>query len=136
MKTCRECGHTVSDQALHCPACGAPYPAKASWNGWGVEYKTKQTLFGWPLVHVSFKYRPNLMPVPAKGIIAIGQFAMGVVNISQFGIGLFCLCQFAVGGWVLSQFALAYACIAQMGLYLHTGTGQITAKLTTLLGGP
>ena len=91
---------------------------------------------GWPLVHISFKYRPNRMPVPAKGIIAIGQFAVGVINISQFGIGVFCLGQFAIGAYVLSQFALAYSCIAQIGLYLNSGVGQFVRSVGELLSGP
>lgn len=45
-------------------------------------------MLGLPLLHVSFKYRPNRMPVPARGIIAIGQFAYGVFTLSQFGIGM------------------------------------------------
>lgn len=85
MKPCRECHREVSEQAFACPQCGAPYPAKAVWDGWGYEYKTK--LFGLPLSHIAFKYRPNRMPVVARGVIAIGQFACGVICISQFGIG-------------------------------------------------
>ncbi|MDA8142139.1 MAG: hypothetical protein M0036_26120 [Desulfobacteraceae bacterium] len=134
MKPCRECGHQVSEQALQCPECGAPYPAKPKWDGFGYEYKSKTTLLGWPLVHVSFKYRPNRLPVPAKGIIAIGQFAVGIFTIAQFGIGLFGLGQFMIGGYLVSQFALAYACIAQIGIVLHSGTGQIIKTLAMLLG--
>jgi hypothetical protein len=135
MKQCRECKQNVSEQAFHCPGCGAPYPAKEKWDGWGYEYKSKSAFCGWPLVHISFKYRPNRIPVPAKGIIAIGQFAIGVVSISQFGIGFFCLCQFAIGAYVLSQFAFAYSCIAQIGIYLNYGTGQIVKKFSEVLSG-
>jgi len=134
MKECRECKHQVSDQAIHCPGCGAPYPAKEKWDGWGFEYKSKTSFLGWPLVHISFKYRPNRVPVPAKGIIAIGQFAIGLINISQFGIGVFCLCQFAIGAYVLAQFALAYSCIAQFGLFVHTGVGQFVRNIGEILG--
>lgn len=135
MKACRECGHKVSEQAVACPGCGAPYPWKDEWDGWGFEYKSRASIMGWPLVHISFKYRYNRMPVPAKGIIAIGQFAVGVINISQFGIGFIGLGQFMIGAYVLSQFALAYSCVAQFGLYIHTGAGQIVKRLADLLGG-
>ena len=81
-----------------CPGCGAPYPAREKWDGYGFEYKSQTTLFGWPLVHISFKYRPNRLPVVAKGVIAVGQFGVGLVNISQFGIGLFSLAQFTIAG--------------------------------------
>ena len=135
MKNCRECGHQVSEQAFHCPNCGAPYPAKEKWDGWGYEYKSEGSFLGWPLVHISFKYRPNRMPVPAKGIIAIGQFAIGLINISQFGIGLFSLGQFAIGIYVLSQFALAYSCIAQIGIFIQSGIGQFVIKLADIIRG-
>ncbi len=133
MKPCRECSHKVSEQALSCPNCGAPRPAKDQWDGWGFEYRSQTTLMGLPLVHISFKYRPNRRPVPAKGIIAIGQFGIGVVTIAQFGIGLFGICQFAIAGYALAQFAFAWSLIAQIGVYLHEGAGQVVFKLAELI---
>ena len=134
MKSCRECQHEVSEQAMACPQCGAPMPANAKWNGWGFEYKSEATLHGLPLLHISFKYRPNRMPVPAKGIIAIGQFATGVVTISQFGFGAVSISQFTLAGYALAQFALAYSLIAQFGIYIHEGHGQLVKSVAELLG--
>lgn len=134
MKPCRECQHEVSEQAMACPHCGAPYPAKENWDGWGFEYKTNATLLGLPLLHISFKFRPNRVPVPAKGVIAIGQFAMGIFTISQFGVGVVSISQFTVAGYALAQFALAYSLIAQFGIYIHEGRGQIIKSLSELLG--
>ena len=133
MKQCRECGHRVSQQAFTCPGCGAPYPAKKEWDGWGFEYKSSTTVFGLPLIHISFKYRPNRIPVPAKGFIAIGQFGMGIINISQFGIGVFSLGQFTIAGYAIAQFGLAYSLIAQIGLYLNKGYGQFMWNLLHLM---
>ena len=132
MKPCRECGHEVSEQALTCPNCGAPQPAREKWDGWGFEYKSEATLFGWPLLHISFKYRPNRRPVPARGIIAIGQFGLGVITISQFGVGLFSVGQFTVSGYALTQFGIAYSLIAQFGLFIDQGWGQFVRKLSDL----
>ncbi|TNF34243.1 MAG: zinc ribbon domain-containing protein [Gammaproteobacteria bacterium] len=133
MKPCRECKHPISEQAFACPHCGAPYPARAQWDGWGFEYKSKTEVYGLPLVHVSFKYRPNKMPVPAKGVIAIGQFAAGIVTISQFGVGVFSLSQFTVAGFAVAQFALGWSMIAQIGLYVDQGMGQLVFSLGDLL---
>jgi len=133
MKECRECHHTVSEQAFSCPNCGAPYPAKEKWDGWGFEYKSEATLFGLPLVHISFKYRPNRMPVLAKGVISIGQFGIGIINISQFGIGLISISQFTIAGFALAQFGIAYSLIAQIGLYFDKGYGQIVRNLFDIL---
>ena len=134
MKKCRECKHEISENAMACPNCGAPYPAKEKWDGWGFEYKSKTTIAGLPLLHISFKYKSNRVPVPAKGIIAIGQFACGVFTISQFGIGVVSVSQFTIAGYALAQFAFAYSLIAQVGLYIHEGRGQLVKSLGELLG--
>ena len=109
MRPCRECQHEVSEQATACPSCGAPYPAKEKWDGYGFEYKSEIRFGGVPLLHISFKYRQNRLPVPAKGIIAIGQFAYGFFTVSQFGIGVVSISQFTIAGFALAQFAFAYS---------------------------
>ena len=129
MKPCRECTHQVSEHAFACPQCGAPYP----WDGWGYEYKSKITIAGLPLVHVSFKYRPNRRPVVARGVIAIGQFACGVVCIAQFSVGLLSISQFAVAAYAVAQFAAAYSLVAQIGVYVAEGRGQLVFQLPRLL---
>ena len=111
--------HPRNTMASADPHCGAPYPAREHWDGWGFEYKSKLTFFDLPLVHISFKYRSNFMPVPAKGIISIGQFGIGVISISQFTIALY----------AVAQFAIAYSLIAQIGLYINHGVGQAVWKL-------
>ena len=133
MKTCRECQHPVSEDAFACPSCGAPYPARPEWSGWGYEYRSKTRLFGLPLLHISFKYRPNKLPVPAVGIVSIGQFGAGIVNISQFGVGIISISQFTIAGYAVAQFALAYSCIAQFGIYVDRGMGQFVRSLGELL---
>jgi hypothetical protein len=133
VKECRDCKAVVSEQALACPKCGAPYPAREKWDGWGFEYKSATKLAGWPLVHVSFKYAPGRGPIPARGIFAIGQFAIGIVTISQFGVGLVSVSQFTIAGFALAQFALAYSLIAQMGLFFDKGYGQLVRNVLDLI---
>ena len=134
MKPCRECQHEISEQATSCPSCGAPFPAKDKWDGWGFEYKSQTAFLGLPLLHISFKYRPNRVPVPARGVIAIGQFACGFITISQFGIGLVSISQFSVAVYALAQVAFAYSLIAQSGIYIHAGHGQLVRSLSELIG--
>jgi len=133
MKACRECAHQISEQAPICPHCGAPSPAKKQWDGYGFEYKSKTEFLGLPLLHISFKYSSRFRPVPAKGIIAIGQFGFGVINISQFGIGIFSLAQFTIAGFAVAQFAIAHSLIAQLGIYIDKGYGQVVISLAELL---
>jgi len=132
MKNCRDCHRNVSEDALACPHCGAPHPAKNK-PGWGYEYISKATFMDIPLVHVSFKYQTNGVPVPARGIIAIGQFAMGAVTVSQFGIGLFSLSQFTIAGYAMAQVGFAYELIAQVGVFINKGFGQVVWKLAELI---
>lgn len=134
MKPCRECRKEISEQAIACPHCGAPYPARAYWNGWGFEYKSETTVLGLPLVHISFKYRQNRTPVVARGIVAIGQFACGFITIGQFSLGVLSLSQFTLAGFAIAQFAVAYSLIAQFGLYVAEGHGQVVVNLFHLLG--
>ncbi|MBN2281996.1 MAG: zinc ribbon domain-containing protein [Candidatus Marinimicrobia bacterium] len=134
MKPCRECHHVISEQARTCPNCGAPFPAKENWNGYGYEFKSKAQLLGLPLLHISFKFKPNGKPVAARGIISIGMFGMGVINISQFGIGLFSLSQFTIAGYAVAQFAIAYSLVAQVGLYLNQGMGMFVVNFLDLIG--
>ena len=89
-----------------------------SWNTYGFEYRSKAKLFGLPLLHISFKYLPNRTPIPAVGIIAIGQFAAGLITIAQFGAGIISISQFGAAVIAIAQFAAAYTGIAQFGAFL------------------
>jgi hypothetical protein len=134
---CRECKKEISTEARQCPHCGVPFPAKIKFGGRGFEWRSKQTFYGYPLIHVAFgRDAQNKMRV-AKGVIAIGQFGIGLVTFAQFGIGilfgfgqmilgltgiaqfavtgLFGLGQFATGYVAIGQFALGYYALAQVG---------------------
>jgi len=118
LPACRECRGRVSADAQACPHCGAPRPGLAEFQGWGFEWKSKATLFGIPLVHVAIGRDRNHRMRVAKGIVAIGQFAVGVVTVAQFGAGIVGLGQFMLGWAVVGQIALAS--IASIG-QLATG---------------
>ena len=106
LTTCRECRRQVSDQARACPRCGAPQPAKPAWSGTGFEWKSSRTCLGYPLVHIAFGRDSRGKLRLAKGVIAIGQFAVGLITVAQFGVGLlFGFGQFLIGGFILAQFA-------------------------------
>jgi len=55
------------------------------------------------------------------------------VTISQFGIGVFSVSQFTVAGFALAQMAIAYSLIAQIGIFLHQGRGQLVWSLADLV---
>jgi len=113
---CPECQQPVSDTAPVCVHCGYRLrPARR--RGWGFEWRTKAELFGWPLIHVAVGRDPQTLKLRvAKGIIAVGQFAVGLVTVAQFGVGLL----FGFG-----QFVLGAVAIGQIAGGLVFGLGQI-----------
>lgn len=50
----------------------------------GYEYKSERTLFGLPLVHINIGYGLR----GAKGVFALGNYAVGVVAVGGFSAGL------------------------------------------------
>jgi hypothetical protein len=44
--------------------------------------------------------------------------------------------QFTVAGYALAQLAVAYSLVAQLGVYIHEGHGQLVIGLGELLGLP
>ncbi len=132
MKPCREWKHEISEQV---------------WNANSVELHTRRKTNGMggdtsiiPRQHCSACLCSHLIQVQtykntcsAKGIIAIGQFAFGIFTLSQFGIGVVSISQFTIAGFALAQFAFAYSLIAQMGIYIHEGHGQIVRSLNELI---
>ncbi len=129
MKNCRECGREVSEWAFVCPNCGAPRPAKANWDGYGFEYKSQFEVLGLPFIHVSFKYNRNRIPVVARGVIAIGQFAAGIISVGQFAAGMITIAQFGIGIISVSQLTVALYALAQVGLCVFGGYGQVVKVL-------
>lgn len=74
----------------------------------GKEYKSKTTLFGLPLVHISFGMDPLTgRPKIAKGIIAIGNMAVGLFSAGGFAMGGVTFGGFSVGLLSCGGFALA-----------------------------
>lgn len=98
----------------------------------GYEFKSKLKVLGLPLIHISFAYKTNGAPVPAVGILSIGQFGAGVINFSQFGIGLFSISQFTIGLFAVGQIVFGYSCIAQVGFCVNSGYGQVIKTFTEI----
>src|SRR5262245_33088423 len=127
---CRSCRREISREAHMCPHCGAPFPARKLAPASGYEWKSKATLFGWPLVHVAFGRDKNGKLRVAKGVIAIGQFGVGAITIAQFGVGLiFGLGQFTIAPLAVGQFAAGLFAAGQFGLGLLAGAGQFATGL-------
>lgn len=128
---CKECGEMISDKAFACPKCGCPAAKMPEFYfAWGYQWRSKTEFCGLPLVHIAIGFdKKTKKLMVAKGIIAVGQFAVGLVTVAQFGIGcLFGLGQFITGYLAIGQFALGYIVIAQVGIGAYvlcqTGIGK------------
>jgi hypothetical protein len=75
----------------------------------GRNYRSQQTLFGLPLVHVAWGIDPATgRPRVAKGILAVGPVAYGVIAVGFSAWGL-CPCGLVAGGfWTTGLFAVGF----------------------------
>jgi len=120
---CRECQCEVSQIARKCPHCKAPNPARADWQGTGREWKSSFTICGFPLIHIAYGRNAQGKLRVAKGVIAIGQFAIGLIAIAQFGVGFL----FGFG-----EFMLALSAFAQVAITPTIGIGQLATGYLAL----
>ncbi len=91
---------------------------------WGFEWRSATEVLGIPLVHVAVGRDPRTGRLRvARGIIAVGQFAIGIVTVAQFGIGLL----FGFG-----QCVLGFTAVGQVALGAYFGAGQIATGMTAI----
>jgi hypothetical protein len=83
--------------------------------GPGLSGSPPRPSLGYPLIHVAVGKDAQGRRRVAKGVIAIGQFAVGLVTIAQFGVGLL----FGFG-----KFIFGFTALAQFALALYLGVGQ------------
>ena len=76
---------------------------------WRYEYKSKRTLFSLPLVHIRLGDRGTGL---AKGVLAIGNYAVGIFAIGGFSFGLVSIgglslgLLFSLAGWAIGGIAV------------------------------
>ena len=88
------------------------------------EYRSRLTVFGWPLVHVATGVDPATgrkrkargiiaMGSAPLGVIAFGDYALGIIACGIFGVGVLSLSVFSVG--LIALGTVAVGCTLSMG---------------------
>lgn len=103
----------------HAPA------ASRDWAGLGIDYRSRTTLWGLPLLHVTSGYDPQTgKKRVSKGIVAIGNRAQGVIAVGGMATGIF-----AVGGLAMGLFSFGGCALGLISF------GGLAAGLIAALGG-
>ena len=117
---CSNCGYVLAGltESSKCPECGKPIvevltrPAHAVSNA-GKRYRSRATLFGWPVIDLAVGPKDGQLRGHAKGVIAIGDIATGGIAVGGVARGVV-----AVGGLAIGLFSLGGGAL---GLISATG---------------
>jgi serine/threonine-protein kinase len=102
----------------------------------GYEYRSKRTLWGWPLVHVATGIDPKTKRKRvAKGIIAVGDVAIGGLAFGGLAVGGIAAGGGAVGGLAFGGGALGLVAIGGGAIGLLLALGGIAVGSIAIGGG-
>lgn len=96
------------------------------------ERKSKKTVFGMPLWHISKKARGFIaIGLDAKGVIAIGLSAKGIISIGLLSLGIFSLGVLALGFFSCGTFSLGIFAFGAVCAGIVSG-GAICAGIVSM----
>lgn len=129
-----------------CPHCGKEFQFIAQETNsnkfpisnllFGFEYRSRSELFGFPLLHVAFGYNPRTgLPRLARGIIAIGNFAIGLIAIGGIAAGGFVLSGIGFGFLILAGIAIGWISVGGIAIGAAFALGGLALSFDRALGG-
>ncbi len=130
--------------------------AKPHFTSQPVEYRSRWSFLGLPLVHVQLEHKQGNKTLPAKGWIAIGNqaygglfaagglavapismggFAVGLVALGGGAVGLLSFAGLALGVWAAGGAAVGYEAFGGGALAWHAAVGGMAVAREFALGG-
>lgn len=101
----------------------------------GFEYRSKEEINGWPLIHINIGANPETGRTRvAKGVVAIGNTAYGVVSIGGAAFGVVTLGGFGLGIVSLAGFAAGIIALGPVALGYEYALGAVVLSAKTAIG--
>jgi hypothetical protein len=107
-----------------------------SYSGYRYEYRTKTEIFGWPLIHIASGIHPETgNPLVARGILAIGNFAVGLIAVGAMAIGVFTIAGIGIGVFVMGGIALGAFAFGGLAFGIFLAVGGLAISVGYAYGG-
>ena len=99
------------------------------------EYRSKEEVNGWPLIHINLGIHPKTgQPLVAKGFVAIGNIAFGIVSIGAAAFGVITLAGFGLGVVSIASLAIGIVALGVIALGNEVALGVLALSSKFSLG--